>query len=87
MSIPIPGKCRHCGCTEDRACTLETGDPCCWVDLDRSVCSRPVCISREAARVAAERQGAPSRYRGWGFGAIVADLRRRRSKRKKGRAA
>lgn len=35
-----PGVCRYCGCTEDNACrTPPSGEPCCWVEDDRTVCS------------------------------------------------
>jgi hypothetical protein len=52
MTIPIPGKCRHCGCTEDNACTLGNGDPCCWADNQCTVCSNPACLRQESARKA-----------------------------------
>ena len=89
MSMPIPGACRHCGCTEEDPCTLENGDHCGRYRED--VCSNRACITREEARVAAERQDAmkANPYRNWGYGAIVQDLRRkrRRGRRGKGRAA
>lgn len=95
MTVVIaPGTCRHCGCTEERACRLHTGDPCCWVDRTRLVCSNPACGTAEAGRKAAARLAArtdkpKSPYAGWGYGAIVADKRRqeRRARRSKGRVA
>jgi len=91
MSTVISGTCRHCGCTEDNACTLPTNDPCCWVTGDRTVCSNPACIKAEAQRVEGIAK-ARRPYAGWGYGAIVADLRRkarrgRNHSRGKGRAA
>lgn len=45
--------CRHCGCTEEDACRLApTGEPCSWTTALRVVCSNPVCVAKERARVA-----------------------------------
>lgn len=86
MSMIQPGTCRHCGCTEDDACRLETGDPCWWTDREQVVCSSPSCILAEQARLARAR--AESKYKDWGYGAICEDLRKRdRKSRRKGRAA
>lgn len=55
MTDPTPGKCRICGCTEDRACVDDlhaTG--CGWADSTRTLCDREVCMTA-AARVAGER--------------------------------
>lgn len=45
---PIIGarSCAFCGCTEDRACCLESGEPCAFViDLPGALtCSAPRCI-------------------------------------------
>lgn len=93
MTLIAPGICRHCPCTDERPCGYCRGvhGECCWTDRTRTVCSNPACIRAEAARVqAAKAAGAkpPSKYRGWGYGAIVDDKRRReRRLRKKGRAA
>jgi len=54
----MPGKCRHCGCTEDDACRLGNGDPCWWTDNQRLVCSNPACIVREQTRKAQARAAA-----------------------------
>lgn len=37
-----PGTCRVCGCTDDNCtrCVEATGQPCCWVDEDETLCSR-----------------------------------------------
>lgn len=43
--------CRHCGCTEDEACSLSTG-PCSWVADD--LCSNPSCVDLEAAQAEKE---------------------------------
>jgi hypothetical protein len=92
--MSAPGKCRHCGCTEDNACILPTGDPCCWTNEDRNVCSRAACMTQERIRQERARRESTlnrSPYAGWGYGAIVADLRskRRRGRKRvrKGRAA
>lgn len=42
---PIPGQCRFCHCTESNACsTPPCGEPCAWVDRNRTVCSNPSCL-------------------------------------------
>lgn len=89
----VPGVCRYCGCTEANACMLCTGDPCSWYDKDRTACNAPGCIRQyEADRraAAAERRAAipKSLYAGWGFGAVIEDMRRKaRRRRRRGRAA
>ena len=94
MKAPTPGVCRHCGCDELHACMLATGDPCCWTDSERTVCSQPSCLRAEKYRLAALRKKPGDggrkhgdRYAGWGYGAIVEDMRRRGRARRKGRAA
>lgn len=84
----VPGKCRHCGCTEDNPCTLETGEHC-LLNAQESKCSRPACILQEEARLRTLKPATRGLYPGWGFGAIVEDLRskRRRGRRRKARAA
>jgi hypothetical protein len=74
------------------ACTLTNGDPCSWFDAQRLVCSNPCCIVKERARLKRLKDEArpPSKYRGWGYGARVLELRReerRRRRRRKGKAA
>ncbi len=39
------GVCRVCGCTDDKACLSEDGDPCWWVELD--LCS--FCVTAFAS--------------------------------------
>ncbi|MDE2104122.1 MAG: hypothetical protein KGL39_43190 [Patescibacteria group bacterium] len=85
MSRVQPGVCRHCNCTETNACRLEDGDPCCWTDLQRTVCSNPACIRAESARVARARQaaitaGTPRKLRSW---EIHEQIRRGRRGRKR----
>lgn len=53
MTLIAPGRCRHCGCTEDNPCTLRTGEPCCWADSTRTTCNSTPCEIAEAARQAA----------------------------------
>lgn len=36
---PIPGMCRYCHCTEQRACP----EGCSWMDTGRTVCSSEAC--------------------------------------------
>lgn len=43
--------CRHCGCTENDACSLSTG-PCSWLDDD--LCSNPFCVAARQAEVEKE---------------------------------
>jgi hypothetical protein len=93
-----PGICRHCKCTEENACILQTGEPCCWMDRERLVCSNPACIKAEARRVRLEaekkiaaekaaRRKHGDRFVGMGYGAIVLALRRDiRRRRRQGRA-
>jgi hypothetical protein len=38
--------CRHCGCTDEEACSLITG-PCSWLDDD--LCSNPFCVAARQA--------------------------------------
>lgn len=35
----MSGTCQICGCTEDHACD-DGGEPCCWIDQQRDLCSR-----------------------------------------------
>ncbi len=39
--IPVPGTCAICGCTEEdcHQCIERTGQPCTWVNSQRTVCS------------------------------------------------
>ncbi|HEY5054686.1 MAG TPA: hypothetical protein VII58_00910 [Acidobacteriaceae bacterium] len=39
---PIPGVCRYCKCTEQRACPGGCG----WGDLEETVCSAPECMTK-----------------------------------------
>lgn len=92
MSTLMPGVCRHCTCTEGAACSM-CGDEPRFVDNSRLVCGNPQCMKAERERLAraraavvAQRTAKPRpKYAGWGYGAVVQDLRRRR--RRKERAA
>jgi hypothetical protein len=55
------GTCRHCGCTEEDPCRLNTGEPCSWADDTRTVCSRPSCMKAEAARKRSAKAARPKR--------------------------
>jgi hypothetical protein len=41
------GVCRVCGCTDANPCVIEDDEgnvsPCCWIDLDHSLCSNFRC--------------------------------------------
>jgi hypothetical protein len=86
MSIVL-GRCRYCGC-EGEACTLPNGDKCSWLSggpgVEGTVCNAPGCVRAEMTRrrtVNYER--VKSKYSGWGYGAILEDLRKRRRKRRR----
>lgn len=92
MATVAPGVCRHCGCTEASPCALcrLAHDGASFVDREQLCCAAPPCVKAEAARVASAKAAAPRKsYRGWGYGAIVADMRReeRRRKRRRKKAA
>jgi hypothetical protein len=57
MAEPVPGTCRHCGCTESSPCALPSGggDTCGWIDKTRTVCSSPGCIKAETERKIRDR--------------------------------
>jgi hypothetical protein len=57
---PQPGRCRICGCTEDRACTSVTAVPgmlglrnCAWADDTQTLCDNPACIAKAAPEAVA----------------------------------
>lgn len=50
----IPGVCRACGCTDDRACVV-SGEPCHWIDDKHTRCS--ACFS--AGILASKNGGRP----------------------------
>jgi len=83
-TMPAPGTCRHCHCTEDNACRLSEGDTCCWTNLERNVCSNPACIKAESARVARVKAARPRPLRSSDIHQLI---RRGNRKPKKGRAA
>jgi hypothetical protein len=91
MSPPIPGTCRYCGCTDEHPCDVPpygTGDTCSWLSgTDRTVCSGTPCViawhhDQKAARAKARKH---PEYAGWGYGAIVEDLRRKARRRRSGK--
>lgn len=46
IQIPqTPGKCRVCGCTENHSCLVD-GEPCAWLDADRTLCSNWRCVAQ-----------------------------------------
>lgn len=84
MSVIQPGVCRHCGC-HGESCRSKDGDLCSWVDAGRTVCNGTGCLLAEGRRLAVSRgkHRPRSRYAGWGYGAIVEDLRKRRRRKKR----
>ena len=71
---------------------LANGEPCCWVNAERNVCSNPSCIKAEARRVKEDaREARPRKYgerfKGMGYGQIVMELRRDRQRRRRKRSA
>jgi hypothetical protein len=64
MKGTIAGLCRFCHCTEQKPCTLPSGDECWWFDKDRTVCTNPQCINAFTCllaqlRAKAERKRTP----------------------------
>lgn len=51
----MTGKCRYCGCTEDRACRRGDGDACGWVTQLRDRCNAEACMRAFAHDQAAYR--------------------------------
>lgn len=64
-----PGVCRYCKCTELNACrTPPSGEPCCWADERRTVCSNPSCLAQwriDRERDRREREDAARRREYW----------------------
>lgn len=88
MTTIIPGKCRHCGCTEHNACRLADGDPCGWIDWTRTVCSNPSCVRAEQARKAQVQAAFRQSTRKLTPAEVHEQIRNRgRRKPKKGQAA
>lgn len=88
MTSNIPGVCRYCRCTVDAPCRVApygSDDTCAWVaGTMNTVCTGASCLiawererklAREDAKASGRKYG--DRYKGWGYGAIVSDLRRR----------
>ena len=82
------GICLYCGITDSRI----DGDKLRWHDVGRTCCSKYSCVKQHHAmkrEAAAARTKQPSRFKGWGYGAICDQLRKeqRARRRRKGRAA
>jgi hypothetical protein len=52
--VPAGGRCKHCGCTEERACLIGRYARCSWVNAERTVCSRRECVQAEIDRILAK---------------------------------
>lgn len=79
------GVCRYCGVTDDQV----DGNKLSWHDAERTCCSKYACVKKHhsAARIAQRQEQDQAReqqrkygdrYRGWGLGAIIEDLRKRK---------
>lgn len=84
------GVCRFCGVTDVQV----DGDKLCWMDKDRTCCNKYSCRKQylaEQRRKAVKPAKPRSEFAGWGYGAIVKELQKRRRKtgrlRRKGKAA
>jgi hypothetical protein len=86
MSNVVPGQCRYCGCTETEPCTqcMALHGECAWFNKERNCCAALGCRRAELARRAANAP-AKSKYAGWGYGAIVEDLRKQKKPRRRSR--
>jgi hypothetical protein len=100
VTVLSAGTCRYCGCADGEPCAYCKGffGGCNWTSFERVVCGAPACIRAEGKRRKTQRPDRPqSRFaelaaKGWGRGAIRAqlDLERRaarRGKRGKGKVA
>jgi hypothetical protein len=90
MALIVPGTCRYCGCTEEEPCSLcqATKGECAWYDQERTVCAGAGCVRAEKARLrSVSYELVKSKYAGWGYGAILKDLRKQRRRNKRRRAA
>jgi hypothetical protein len=49
----VPGICRWCYCHEAHACVLDMdGRTCAWANAERTVCTNPDCLRKEAGDAA-----------------------------------
>lgn len=93
MSDVHPGRCRHCGCTEASPCwSCRANGDVVWTNEGRDVCGQPTCRKAEAIRLrrlcdvkAGSNRRYGDRYVGMGFGAVIADMRKRERARKRKR--
>jgi hypothetical protein len=50
-SIPIPGMCRVCGCTQFDACRNDyTGETCDWANRERTLCTFCAVLPEETRK-------------------------------------
>ena len=96
MSQISPGTCWYCRCTDATPCKVPPygeGDHCGWIaGTMQTVCNGDKCLlawAGERAAAKAARKAARSQFKGWGYGAVVNELRHkeRQRRRQKGRAA
>lgn len=54
MAVLIKEKCRVCGCTPEKPCTIDLGDEtiaCSWYDFDHTLCNNPRCVGSIPLRI------------------------------------
>lgn len=87
MTSLTPRTCRYCRC-HGETCTLPDGEKCAWSNADCTVCNAPGCLRAELARSRAVKPMRPRpKYAGWGYGAILEDLRKQRRRGRRRKAA
>lgn len=47
--VQTPGTCFLCGCTESEPCSMRSGLPCSWIDVQQTVCSSCFWLLGETA--------------------------------------
>jgi hypothetical protein len=84
VSTPTPGVCSYCHTTDEQI----DGNKFCWHDASRTCCSRYACVKAHQAAERTRNAKPKSRFAGWGFGAIIDEMKReqRRAKRTPGRS-
>lgn len=43
--LHLSGKCRICGCTQERPCLDDNNVPCSWIDREHTLCDNLDCIA------------------------------------------
>lgn len=87
MSVAVSGVCRYCGCTEDDACRLSTGEECSWLDRNRSACNAPECFARYETERKERKRAAKASRKPKRTPADIHQLICGRGRKRKGKAA